>query len=190
MMGYIARKLTHLLNKYVPMTDDEFEVYQYAFDIALYTIISTTGLIFVGLLCNQIVPTLICISLFYLNQSFGGGYHASTHLGCFLTMMFGLLVYLGLNCMPYRLSINLGCGGLSLIVLFAKPLVLHKNKRYLEKQRSLLERRSRMKIILEVCVYVAIIYSQQKQLISSFSWSMVICAFSRIVAWKRSATDA
>lgn len=80
MMGYIARKLTHLLNKYVPMTDDEFEVYQYAFDIALYTIISTTGLIFVGLLCNQIVPTLICISLFYLNQSFGGGYHASTHL--------------------------------------------------------------------------------------------------------------
>ena len=34
-MGYIARKLTHLLNKYVPMTDDEFEVYQYAFDIAL-----------------------------------------------------------------------------------------------------------------------------------------------------------
>ncbi len=82
----IAAQLTKALSRYVSMTEDEAEVYQYGFDIALYTLLSTATLLIIGILAGEFVSTVVCVSLFYLNQTVGGGYHANSHLGCFMTM--------------------------------------------------------------------------------------------------------
>ena len=66
---------------------EEREVYIYGFDIAIYTFLSTLGLFFIGWMAGRPIETTLLIFLYYINQSFGGGFHASSHLMCFLTMV-------------------------------------------------------------------------------------------------------
>lgn len=182
MIAPIAIKLTNWLRKYVSMSEDEFEVYQYAFDIALYTIFSTAGLLCIGILANYLLPTVICISLFYLNQTFGGGYHAHSHGRCFMTMVLGLLTYLLL--LSFRPDLYICCiiAVFSFCILMAKPLVLHENKQYLECKRKKLETRSRTIIFIEMIVFGLFLYCNNSEFLMSVSLSLLLCAISRIVA--------
>lgn len=59
MIALIAAKLTNWLRKYVSMTEDEFGVYQYAFDIAIYTLLSTAGLLCIGIVAGHLIPACI-----------------------------------------------------------------------------------------------------------------------------------
>ena len=73
---------------------EEREVYIYGFDIAIYTFLSTLGLFFIGWMAGRPIETTLLIFVYYINQSFGGGFHASSHLMCFLTMVLGELLFL------------------------------------------------------------------------------------------------
>lgn len=64
----------------------------YGCEVWLYTVLSTLGLLMIGLLTNSVLETIIIITIFYLCQTNGGGFHATTHLRCFLTMTLGLLI--------------------------------------------------------------------------------------------------
>ncbi|MFR3405138.1 MAG: accessory gene regulator B family protein [Christensenellales bacterium] len=65
------------------------ETYIYGFDIAIYTFLSTFGLFLIGWIADRPIETALLIFLYYTNQSSGGGFHASSHLMCFLTMVLG-----------------------------------------------------------------------------------------------------
>ncbi len=184
MIARLAAHLTKALSRYISMTEDEAEVYQYGFDIALYTLLSTSALLLVGILTGEFVSTVICVSLFYLNQTVGGGYHANSHLGCFITMLLGLLIYLILHSCLFAAGFHYICGAVSLCVLMLKPLVLHKNKRYLENRRTLFEVRSRLVILLEMLLFGLLIVTHQERLLSAFSLSILLCAVSRMAAWR------
>lgn len=183
MIARTAAHLTKALSRYVSMTEDEAEVYQYGFDIALYTLLSTAALLAIGALAGEFVSTVVCISLFYLNQTVGGGYHANSHLGCFLTMVLGLFLYLILHSCPLASGIYYLCSAASFCVLMLKPLVLHKNKRHLQSQRRQFELRSRLAVLLEMLLLSLLIVTHQEKLVSAFSLSLLLCAVSRIAAW-------
>lgn len=106
----------------------EREVCEYGFAITICTIAST-----LGLLLGQFLGGAVLIALFYTCQSSGGGYHASTHLRCFLTMCAGLPAGLGFSLLP--------CPLWALAVL-AVPLTLHLNKLYLLENKKALILRS------------------------------------------------
>lgn len=183
MIAAVAIWLTKQLGRYVYMTEEEAEVYQYGFDIALYTVLSTAALLFIGVVIGDFVTTVICVSLFYLNQTFGGGYHANTHLGCFATMVLGLVFYYSLLSLEFPSGIYCYVGLISLVVLMIKPLVLHKNKRYLESNRKQFELRSRLILMLEALIFGLLFFNHQERLLPAFSLSLLLCAASRIAAW-------
>lgn len=181
MIAYAANRLTHWLKKHVPMTDNEFEVYQYAFDIALYTVLSTLGLLFIGAALGVLFSTILCIALFYTNQTFGGGYHANSHMGCFVTMAVGLLSYLFLlSLQPQKGSCYI-LAIFSFGILMSKPLVLHKNKRYLENKRKELIAQSRLVVLIEMVLFVLLLFVGDVHLLASCSLSLFMCATARIV---------
>lgn len=183
MIAYAANRLTRYLKKHVPMTDNEFEVYQYAFDIALYTVLSTLGLLFIGVALGALFPTILCIALFYTNQTFGGGYHANSHIGCFMTMAVGLLFYLLLLALQPQAEICYVLAIFSFGILMIKSLVLHKNKRYLENKRKELAKRSRLIILIEMAFFILLLFVRDVQLLASCSLSLFMCATSRIAGW-------
>lgn len=90
MMQWIAEKIVAALDRQGVLRHSSKEVYVYGFDIAIYTFVSTLGLFFIGWIGGKPWETILLIALYYTNQSAGGGFHASSHLNCFLSMAAGL----------------------------------------------------------------------------------------------------
>ena len=141
---------------------EEREVYIYGFDIAIYTFLSTLGLFFIGWMAGRPIETTLLIFVYYINQSFGGGFHASSHLMCFLTMVLGELLFLISFLLPYSLLACIGISVISLLFMWLHPLVLHPNKRYLKKKAPQLIKRSHQILLIETVLLVTFILAGQK----------------------------
>ena len=177
----------HLIQK-EKIPEEERELYLYGFDITFYTIWSTAALLLIGLLLRQFWASVIIVSGFYTFQATGGGYHAKTHLRCFLTMVVGLLV--GFSAVFIKdhyilLWILLGIGALLLLLV---PLVLHPNKSYLEAERKRLTIKSIM-VTLSVLACVVVLNVFWDRMLYAFSAVFFLAGISRIagkIAYGRS----
>lgn len=154
------QKLTdHLiLKEYIPSEDRE--IYEYGFDILIYTVWSTLALLLIGLILRQFWNAAIIVLGFYTFQSFGGGYHADSHLKCFLTMTCGLLTGLSFVFLQEQFACLLIILGISTIVLLMIPLTIHPNKSFLEAKRkpltirSIIMTLSALVLVIIVCIFV------------------------------------
>jgi accessory gene regulator B len=161
--------------------DGDGEIYLYGCEQIIYFILSTTGLVLIGLICGRLWEGIIVISLFYLNQSIGGGYHASTRWKCFFTMSIGMLAFVGLTLIPWNAALCITVGIVSCIVLYVCPLVLHPHKTYLSSQSDRLILHSRIVTLVEVTGFACLSATQLTGLTKVFSWGFLLCAVSRIV---------
>ena len=181
-MHGFAEMIVRTLEKRGVIIADDHEIYIYGFETALYTLFSTTGLILIGLLLGRTTETLIMVTVFYINQTLGGGFHASTHLKCFIAMAGGLLCCLVSFAFPFNPFLYEGLGIVSLILLFKYPLVFHENKRYLLSQKRNLYRRSRFALLIQaVCLFAVALWGEQV-CIQSFGIALFACAISRLIA--------
>lgn len=152
---------------------EEREVYIYGFDIAIYTFLSTLGLFFIGWMAGRPIETTLLIFLYYINQSFGGGFHASSHFMCFLTMVLGELLFLVSFLLPYSLLACIGISVISLLFMWMHPLVLHPNKSYLKKKAPQLIKRSRQILLCETALLIVFILLNIPNIIRTFSLSLI-----------------
>ena len=135
MMQRLAIWIVGMLEKKGALHSDiSRETYIYGFDIAIYTFLSTFGLFLIGWIAGRPLETALLIFLYYTNQSSGGGFHASSHLMCFLTMVLGELLFLISFLLPYSPFTCSGISVISLLFMWMHPLVLHTNKSYLKKK--------------------------------------------------------
>lgn len=173
----LYRKLTKILVQKGVIPSEEQDLYAYGFDILIYTIWSTVALLLIGFFLHRLLPTAIIITGFYTLQSRGGGYHADSHLGCFFTMVVGLLIGL----LPGFFSVSptflwcILCCSASFLYLY--PLVLHPHKQYLQENSSVLRFRSRLATVLLVCI--AIIAVQFACPVYPFASCLMLSAVSR-----------
>ena len=171
--------LTDYLIKKGHIKEEDRELYHYGFDITFYSIWSTAVLLMIGQLLHRLVPSLIIVYGFYTFQSNGGGYHASTHLNCLLTMITGLLIGLSLLSLmeqPVLLWIVLLAGAFMLLLV---PLVLHPNKSYLEEERKRLTSRS-IAVTLAAMIWVITLNVFWNRLLYAFSAVFFLSGISRI----------
>ena len=162
---------------YIPSEDRD--IYVYGFDITIYTVLSTTALLLIGFLLRQFVPTLILVFGFYTFQTIGGGYHANTHLRCFLTMVAGLLVGLSSVSIQDRHILLWILFGIGALLLLFVPLVVHPNKSYLEAKRKCLTIRS-IVVTLSILVCVIVINITLESMMYSFAAVFLLSGISRV----------
>lgn len=164
----------------IPVADRE--VYLYGFDAALYTFFSTAGLILIGCLLGRGMETLIIILLFYVNQTLGGGFHASTHFNCFITMVLGLLACLATFLLPFSRWAYCVLGAVGLGLMMKYPLVLHKNKEHLHSKYDIFNKRSKMALLVQGICLIAIAIWGMSIYVQAFCVALGACAVSRLVA--------
>ena len=160
---------------------EERKVYIYGFDIAIYTFFSTLGLFFIGWMAGRPIETTLLIFLYYINQSFGGGFHASSHLMCFLTMVLGELLFLASFLLPYSPFTCSGISVISLLFMWTHPLVLHPNKSYLKKKAPQLIKHSRQILLVEIALLIVFILLNVPAIIQTISLTLLLSAISRSV---------
>ena len=126
----------------------------YGCELWLYTILSTLGLLILGVSLQSFWETVIIIFIFYTCQSTGGGFHASSHMRCFLTMAIGLLTGLLVMKVPvFQCALPYLCL-LSLVTLLLFPLCLHPHKQYLKGNEKALRKQS---YFATLCIAVCIV---------------------------------
>lgn len=162
--------------------EQSIQMYSYGCELFLYTIISTIGLLVIGALFDQFLVTVAIVSVFYLCQSTGGGYHAATHMKCFWTMAIGLIASLILikSDLPnavFALMLIFSSG-----ILFAVPLCLHPNKQYLEVFTTKLVVRSRIATICLLIVLILFYLGGLFEIARSGAVSLLCASFSRMYA--------
>ncbi len=160
------------------------DVYVYGLDLMIYTFLSTAGLLLIGALLGRPFETVLLVALFYTNQTHGGGFHASSHLKCFLTMVSGLLVFIASFGVSLSMWGYILLASISFILLFTHPLVLHQNKSFLAPKSSQLVRVARLVLSLEVVVFVIFLLIGDTRLIHSTAFALALCACSRMAAIK------
>lgn len=182
-MRQISEYIVKLLEKrgVICASAEEREVYIYGFDIAIYTFLSTLGLFFIGWMAGRPIETTLLIFLYYINQSFGGGFHASSHLMCFLTMVLGELLFLASFLLPYSLLTCIGISVISLLFMWMHPLVLHPNKSYLKKKAPQLIKHSRQILLVEIALLIGFILLNVPVIMQTISLTLLLSAISRSV---------
>lgn len=183
-MQRTVEKVVDYLEKKEVISSADRQIYAYGVDAALYTFISTAGLLLIGWLSGRPWETMMIIATFYTNQSLGGGFHATTHWRCSMTV--GLvcsLCVLRLS-FPVALSLVLGCA--SLLLMLHHPLILHPNKAYLEKKRSSLVKRSQRALVIQSAILLCLAAVGCEKLCQTFAIALACSAISRsVVALKR-----
>ena len=153
--------------------------YVYGLDILLYTILSTAGLLLIGCVSHHFYESVLLIILFYTNQTYGGGFHASSHTKCFLTMTLGLGIYLFSSLIRIPSFASVFIAALSFLFLYVHPLVLHKNKSFLANKSKLLVQKSRYILSLEMMLFITLLLFKNEYYLQNFSIALLLCALSR-----------
>lgn len=181
MIKRIANALLNFLAKHGNIVPEHREVYLYGLDLLLYTLLSTIGLIGLGFLCGKPLESILIILLYYVNQTLGGGFHASTHLKCFITMVLGLLGCLATFLLPFDQWVYCVLGVVGLVLMMKHPLVLHKNKEYLQTKQDIFCKRSRAALLVQGICLMAIALWGESIYLQAFCVALGVCAISRLV---------
>ena len=180
-MQQMSKLIFRYLSRGTSMDEDAQAVCLYGIDIFLYTLISTMGLLLIGALAHRFFEAVIWITLYYLNQTFGGGYHATSHLKCFITMAVSLAACLLLLTVAIPLYLHFLLLIVSSMLLFLFPLRLHENKRYLAKHSRFIVIRYRCILLLEFCIAIFLLLALPGQYAEMCMLGVATSAISRIV---------
>jgi accessory gene regulator B len=122
-----------ITEKIIPNADRD--IYEYGLELVMFSVVNIFALIITVLFTNRLIETIFLIVTVIPLQCFGGGYHATTHLRCFLIMYIGwwcviaLLPYI----QPFSATVVVG---ISLFIIYILAPVSHKNVNLSTRQRE------------------------------------------------------
>lgn len=197
MTNWLTKQTIKVMLENNTIPESSCDVYEYGLNILIYTVLSTLFLLLIGCLWGLTLECLIIIAIFYTCQTIGGGYHASTHLQCFITMSTGLSIILfGIRFHFYHIALCNYLTVFSALVLLAKPVVLHKSKEYLAPSINKYEMLSRLVTISLASIYLIFITlyhlfssSLIQNIVVSFSYTLFCASISRLVGALRSKIE-
>lgn len=160
MLAKLAARLTAHFIRTGAVQAAEREIYEYHFEVMLAEALNFAALLVGGLLSGELLCTLLFAASFLVFRSVGGGFHAGTHLRCFLTLA---AVYGALLLLLHFGSETLLCFGVvvmllagTILLFFLAPAV-HENNPMEEAQRARLSARARLLSLLFALVGVTLL---------------------------------
>ena len=164
------------------ITRTDIPVCEYALHLLTYNISNTFFLLAIGSVLGYFSEVIVFLSIFYFNQSFGGGYHADSHKSCIFLMILGEIIYIGTfqyTLSPtwyYFLAIFCFC------YLFMHPLTLHKNKSYLRAKSREIIKRNRILVMMQLFVFNIAMHFSTLHYIHAITLSLLFSTLSRIAS--------
>ncbi len=148
-MKYLATKVTNYFIRKNIVKEDEQETYIYCFELLIATIVNLLVMLVIAVATQLYLESFIFTIVFMSMRGICGGYHANTHLTCFLTLMivFGAFItMLKLINVIYLFYISIGCLVLASIIIcllapidsITKPLTIKEYKKNKKKSIALL----------------------------------------------------
>lgn len=144
-------------NKFAP---EDKEVYRYGIQQGLNLALNILTTIVIGALCGMVYPSILFLVCYMPLRSFCGGYHAKTHLRCYIysvIMITSILLvtkYAAFNIVLYEILVLI-----SLIIILILAPVEDENKKLDSVEKRVFRKRAYIIAFLEVLLYHIILFT-------------------------------
>ena len=138
-------------NKFAP---EDKEVYRYGVQQGLNLTLNILTTIIIGVLCGMVYPSILFLVCYMPLRSFCGGYHAKTHLRCYIysvIMITSILLvtkYTAFNIFLYEVLVLI-----SLIIILLLAPVEDENKKLDSVEKRVFRKKAYIITFLEVLLY-------------------------------------
>lgn len=187
LLSKISKKMSSYFIKRGDIVEEEREVYDYYFEIMLSTVLNALFLIICGIMFNDLVNTILFIIGFVIFRTVSGGFHASSHMKCFLTLasvFFVLIIMLKFVPVQWMNVLTIIFLLVSTLLIYFVAPVEHKNNPLDENTREKLKKSAQILSVLISFIIVVLIFTIGfSKYIFSFCYGMFAVAIS-IVAVK------
>lgn len=165
---------------------EEKHIYTYCFEVVISSILAWGSVICIALFTDTLVQTAFYLAGFFLFRSFAGGYHADTHLGCYvlsiLAYSFFLLVVAIFPAMHYLAAVVV-FQIFAFILLWLFSPVDHKNNPFSDELKMLLRKKVKILLIVFSMLVLLLIYYNYTHLAFYLSYGCLQAAISVAVAY-------
>ena len=153
------------------------EIYAYGMEIILSTVFNGVIVLFIAILSDTVLPSLLFFTAFILMRRSAGGYHAKTHIGCMMILIAVHLMFMVLiNVIPDSIipilsyfSIAYSCIS---VYLFAP--VEHPNKPLSSDDRRKLRMKSLVYILSISVVDLLMIFCAHYEVSLCLSYGIIV----------------
>lgn len=171
----ISQKITEKFVTLGIISNDDYEVYKYGFELLVALLLTTITIILISLFIDRFVETILYLVGFFSVRLICGGYHAKHHYTCFMTTTFTYFLFLLLNiCFYSKPYFNLVTGFMTIvsaILIIAFAPVEHPDNPMTEYRKN----RNRLLSLL-LSLVICLIY-----VLSLFSDNALIYVFNYTV---------
>ena len=130
-MGNIAGSIAALLTANGIIQDIDTDKCRYGLEIFISSILELTSILLISIFMNNFLETLLFFTAFIPLRIYAGGYHADTHLRCYMVSLGVYVLFtILMRTIPiyqYEIIVYIDISISSLIVLFLSP-IKHNNK--------------------------------------------------------------
>ncbi|GAA0106747.1 accessory gene regulator B family protein [Paraclostridium sordellii] len=139
MFKKLSFKITNMLVSNDIIDNNDFEIYRYGFETLIYFIVNISVVLFIGIIFNRFIQTIVFLSCYCTLRQFTGGYHAKNYTECTLTFAIIYLITIlisntiGLYKSKYLIMLFLI---LSTIIIYKFAPLDHRNKPLSEKEKK------------------------------------------------------
>ncbi|MBQ3510590.1 MAG: accessory gene regulator B family protein [Peptococcaceae bacterium] len=150
------------------ITKEQLTVYTYCFEFLLSILLFWTSIFLLAWVTGSIIPTLFYYVTFYIFRTAIGGYHAKTHLRCYILSMltFSLFLIIShvLQFFAVHMFFTLPLLILSGILIWRYAPIEHSNRPFTSQEYLKFRKRSRILLVAFSVVILGLHYSTQTQI--------------------------
>ena len=156
-MEWISRACSMLLCRYDVIRKEEIDIYIYGFGLLFMTLFSVFSILGLSIIMDEISAGFIFITFFFTIRLFTGGYHADTHIGCFVITNLIYVTYLRLGnlMLDLPLYINILAGTVVITYIWSRAPIIHPNQPLSDKKRQNNKRYTHVSLILAIIMIVS-----------------------------------
>ena len=182
LLSKISKKMSSHFIKRGDILEEEREVYDYYFEIMLSTVLNALFLIVCGIVLNNFINTILFMIGFVIFRTVSGGFHASSHMKCFLTLVsvfFLLIIMLKFIPMQWMNILTIIWLLISTLLIYFIAPVEHKDNPLDDKTREKLKKCAQiLSVLISLIIIVLIFTIGFSKYIFSFCYGMFAVAIS------------
>jgi len=158
MTGF-SKQLTDLLAKNGTIKIEDKELYAFGIQQGIVIVINILTVILIGFVFSMVWQSILFMALYFPLRSFAGGYHAKTHLRCYLiSIILTFSVFAAIKYMPWAESVSIVTAITAGIIITVLAPVEDSNKPLDKIEISIYKRRTRAILSVEIfMMFIALI---------------------------------
>lgn len=156
MFYQLSERITDKFEQLNVISSDDRDIYRYGVQQGCVLLLNLLSIITIGLLCGMLIESILFMLVFVPLRTYAGGYHAKTHIRCYVYSMLTIAVILltmkllAFDFWHYVLMMVVGCS----VILWLAPIE-DENKPLDNLEQKAYRKKAHLLVGFDVLIFLA-----------------------------------